>query len=282
MPKAILWAYLACHCNDFLYGPTAYRGSVNSSRAQFKQVMASLATAVKLARQLLASSRLCYTTGAFNQPKSSSELLRVGGIASLFRLPIQEGSPEGLDACFVGIPSDYGSNYRPGTRLGPRAIRNESVLIRYMNITGAMPFESLNVADIGDVPVIPYNPERTMLIITEYYHKIVQANCIPLTMGGEHCITYPILKALGKKHGPMALVQIDSHPDFHETKPGEEKYINGRDVLRRAIEDGLVDTQHMVQIGLRGSMEPGDLAVFEWAQKQVHILLLYIHRAGNL
>ena len=229
--------------------------------------MASLA---KLARQLLVSGRVCYTTKAFNQPKSGHELVRAGGIASLFRLPIQEGSPEGLDACFVGVPSDTGSNYRPGARLGPRAIRNESVLIRYMNITGAMPFESLKVADIGDVPVIPYNLERTMLIITEYYHKIVQANCTPLTMGGDHSITYPVLRALCKKHGPLALVQIDAHPDLHDTLSGE-KYASGT-VMRRAIEDGLVDTQHMVQIGLRGSMEPGDMETqFEWAQKQVRV-----------
>lgn len=221
--------------------------------------------------------RVFFSSRSFNKPKSGHELVRTGGIASLFRLPTQESGPEGLDACFVGVPFDAASSYRPGARLGPRAIRSESRLIRYQNPTGALPFASIQVADIGDVPVIPQNVERTMLVITDYYHKIVQANCIPLTMGGDHSITYPILRSLSKKHGPVALVQVDSHPDLCNTVSGE-RYSSGT-VMRRVVEDGLVDAGSMIQIGLRGSVESADVEMqFEWAQKQVHTALLPLLR----
>lgn len=164
---------------------------------------------------------------------------------------------------------DTGCNYRSGARHGPRAVRHESALIRYMNITGALPYESLKVADIGDVPIVPYNLQRSMQIITEYYHRIMAANCIPLTMGGDHSLSYPILRAIREKHGPVGVVQIDAHPDFYDTLSGE-KYANGT-AFRRAVEEGLVDPKHMYQIGLRGSMDKGEDAQFEWAQKQVCI-----------
>ncbi len=187
----------------------------------------------------------------------------------MFRLPLCEGEPTGLDACFVGIPMDTGCNYRSGTRFGPRAIRNESVLIRYMNVTGALPFESLKVADIGDVSIIPYNLEKSHAVIVDYFGRIVGAGCVPLTVGGDHSFTYPVLKALHKKHGVMGLVQVDAHPDLRHTLSGE-KLANGT-VIRRALEDGLVDPKNIVQIGLRGSLEAGDLeSQFEWAQKQVY------------
>ena len=208
------------------------------------------------------------SSNSFYKPKSGNELTRAGGMCSMFRLPLHDGKPEGLDACFVGIPMDTGCNYRSGARFGPRAIRNESVLIRYMNVTGALPFESLRVADIGDVPVIPYNLEKSHAVISEYFRGIVKAGCVPLTVGGDHSLTYPILRALCEKHGKVGLVQVDAHPDLYDTLSGE-KYANGT-VIRRAIEDGLVDPANTVQIGLRGSLEAGDLeSQFEWAQKQV-------------
>lgn len=222
----------------------------------------------RLAQRSVQVYKHSFSSEAFNQPKSGNELTRAAGICSLFRLPLQEARPQGLDACFVGIPMDIGANYRSGARHGPRAIRMESALIRYMNITGALPFESINVADIGDVPVIPYNLQRSMTTITDYYNGIMDANCIPLTMGGDHSLTYPILRAIRKKHGPVGLIQVDAHPDLNDTLQGE-KYANGT-AFRRVLEEGLVDPKHMVQIGLRGSVEERDLETqFEWAQEQV-------------
>lgn len=201
--------------------------------------------------------RVFFSSRTFNQPLSSGELTKAGGICTLFRLPLQEAKPEGLDVCYVGIPMDIGCSNRSGTRHGPRAIRQESVLIRHMNITGACPFESLQVADIGDVPVVPYNMQRTIDTITDYFLKIMDANCIPLAMGGDHTMTYPILRAIAKKHGAVGLIQVDAHTDLQDTMLGE-KVAHGTP-FRRALEEQLINPKYMVQIGLRGSMYSGDI-----------------------
>ena len=212
-------------------------------------------------------SQLRYSRG-FNQPKDGRVLVRTGGIASLFRLPIQEDDPSGLDACFVGIPMDHGSNNRSGARMGPRAIRQESCMIRNSNMTGACPFQSLQVADIGDVPIIPYSIPRTVDIITEYFTRIMDANCIPLTMGGDHTISFPILRAIRKKHGRVGLILVDAHADLQDNYMGE-KVVHGTP-FRRAIEEDLIDPRHTVQIGLRGSMFPSDREdIYDWAKERV-------------
>ena len=203
----------------------------------------------------------------FNQPKGG-DLVRSGGIASLFRLPVQEDDPTGLDACFVGVPMDHASSNRSGSRLGPRAIRFESCGIHEMNVTGACPFESLQVADIGDVPVIPYSIPRTVEVIAEYFRKIMAANCIPLAMGGDHCITYPILKAIGEKYGPVGLVLLDGHTDLQDNAMGE-KVVHGTP-FRRAIEEDLINPEKVIQIGLRGSMYPNERTdIYDWAKEKV-------------
>ena len=219
-----------------------------------------------------------YSNTSFNHPKDGNELLRPGGISSLFRLPIQEGNPKCLDACFVGIPMDNGCSNRSGTRHGPRAIRNESCMIRHTNMTGAIPFDSLQVADIGDVPIVPYNMQRTVDIITKYFMGVMDANCIPLTMGGDHTLTYPILRAIKKKHGAVGLIQIDAHTDLADNMMGE-KVAHGTP-FRRAIEEELVNPRHIVQIGLRGSIYNDDFEnIFHWAKEKVrmHWFFIYIY-----
>ena len=145
----------------------------------------------------------------FNQPLSPNKIPRFGGLASMMRLPIQEGNPEGLDACFVGIPMDIGCSYRSGTRQGPRQIRHESNILRPFNLaTGAAPFESIQVADIGDVPTNPYDLKKTLDLITEFYRRIMQANCIPLGLGGDHTLTLPVFRAVREKYGPLAMIQV--------------------------------------------------------------------------
>ena len=204
----------------------------------------------------------------FNRPKAVTELCRPGGIASLFRLPVQESQPKGLDVCFTGVPMDIGCSNRSGTRYGPRAIRQESAMIRFLNNLGANPFESLQVADIGDVPVIPFNMQRTVDAITKYFLKIMEADCVPLAMGGDHTMTYPILRAIKEKHGTVGLIQIDAHQDLQDEMLGE-KIAHGTP-FRRALEEELVDPKHFVQIGLRGSMYETDIEEqFRWPQEQV-------------
>lgn len=188
---------------------------------------------------------------SFNLPPSAQLIARPVGVCSMMKLPVQP-SPEGLDAAFVGVPLDTGTSNRPGARFGPRQIRAESCMVRTCNpSTGAAPFHSLMVADIGDVNVNLYNLQDSCRQIREAYQKIVAAGCIPLTLGGDHTITYPILQAVAEKHGPVGLVHVDAHTDTGDTALGEKIY-HGTP-FRRCVDEGLLDCKRVVQIGIRGS-----------------------------
>ncbi|XP_043847838.1 agmatinase, mitochondrial isoform X1 [Dromiciops gliroides] len=199
-----------------------------------------------------------WASGAtFNMPPSSESVAPSVGVSTMMRLPLQS-SPQGLDAAFVGVPLDIGTSNRPGARFGPRRIREESLLLRTVNpSTGALPFHSLMVADIGDVSVNLYNLLDSCRLIREAYQKIAAASCIPLTLGGDHTITYPILQALAEKHGPVGLLHVDAHTDTADKALGEK--LCHRTPFRRCIEEGLLDCKRVVQIGIRGpstSMNP--------------------------
>ncbi|XP_006866480.1 PREDICTED: agmatinase, mitochondrial [Chrysochloris asiatica] len=186
-----------------------------------------------------------------NRPPSSEFVARSVGICSMMRLPVQ-ASPEGLDAAFVGVPLDIGTSNRPGARFGPRRIREESVMLRLVNpSTGALPFQSLMVADMGDVNVNLYNLQDSCRLIREAYEKIVAAGCVPLTLGGDHTITYPIMQAMAQKHGPVGLLHVDAHMDIADKALGEKLY-HGTP-FRRCVDEGLLDCKRVVQIGIRGS-----------------------------
>lgn len=188
---------------------------------------------------------------SFNTPLSGNDLPRCAGIASMMRLPVYK-TAEGLDACFVGVPLDSGTSNRSGTRMGPRQIRTESVFIRPFNpTTGAAPFESLQVGDIGDVSFSIYNLPEAVKQIRKAYSEIVKNGCVPLTLGGDHTLSYPILQAMKDKYGPVCLIHIDAHSDTNDTMYGEK--ITHGTPFRRAIEEGCLDCQRSVQIGLRGT-----------------------------
>src|SRR5476649_1420346 len=185
----------------------------------------------------------------FHQPLGGNEMPRFGGIATMMRLPHLQ-SAAGLDAAFIGIPLDIGTSLRAGTRFGPREIRAESVMIRPYNMaTGAAPFDSLSVADIGDVAINTFNLLDAVRIIEQAYDEILEHNVIPMTLGGDHTITLPILRAIHKKHGKVGLVHIDAHADVNDHMFGE-KIAHGT-TFRRAVEEGLLDCDRVVQIGLR-------------------------------
>ncbi len=198
------------------------------------------------------------------QPLSANEVPRFGGPATMMRLPAADRA-EGLDAAFVGVPFDIGTSNRPGARFGPRQIRAESALIRPCNVaTRVAPFESLSVADLGDVPVNPYDLAKSIGIIERAYDEILAHDCIPLTLGGDHTISLPILRALRRKHGPLGLVHVDAHSDSNDTMFGER--ITHGTPFRRAVEEDLIEPRRVVQIGLRGSgYGPDD---FDWPRKQ--------------
>lgn len=187
---------------------------------------------------------------------------RFAGIASMFRLPTQS-SAQGLDIALVGVPLDIGTSNRTGTRYGPRQIRSESVLVRpYGMATRAAPFDSFQVADIGDVALNPYNLAKSIEIIENYYLALLKHDVKPVSMGGDHTITLPILRKIADKHGPVALVHVDAHADINDTMFGEK--ITHGTIFRRAIEEGLVEPRKMIQIGLRATGYAAD--DFDWSR----------------
>ena len=199
-----------------------------------------------------------------NQPLSGNEMPRFAGIASMFRLPVQT-SAENLDVALIGVPLDIGTSNRTGSRYGPRQIRSESVLVRpYGMATGAAPFDSFQVADIGDVALNPYDLLKSVDIIETFYRDCLAHDVVPVSMGGDHTITLPILRALAAKHGPLAMVHVDAHADINDLMFGER--IAHGTIFRRAIEERLIDPEKMVQIGLRATGYSAD--DFDWSRQQ--------------
>ncbi len=199
----------------------------------------------------------------FNQPLGGNDMARFAGPATMMRLPSQP-TAEGLDVCFVGVPLDIGTSNRSGTRHGPRQIRAESCMLRPFNLaTGARPFESVQVADIGDVAINTFDLKKSMGIIEKAYDEILSHGCKPLTLGGDHTLTLPILRAMHKVHGPVALIHVDAHADVNDEMFGE-KIAHGTP-FRRAVDEGLLTCDKVFQIGLRGSgYSPED---FNWSRQ---------------
>lgn len=201
---------------------------------------------------------------SFNQPLGGNEMPRFGGPGTMFRLPASELSDD-LDIAIIGIPLDIGSSNRSGSRFGPRQIRAESVLVRpYGMHTRAAPFDSFQVADVGDVPINTFNLRDSIDIIERYYDELVAKDIKPLTVGGDHTVTLPVLRALQKKHGAMAVVHVDAHADINDNMFGE-KIAHGT-IFRRALEENLIDGNKMIQIGLRATGYSAE--DFDWSRNQ--------------
>lgn len=201
---------------------------------------------------------------SFNQPVGGNEMPRFGGIATMMRLPLASDA-NGLDVGFVGVPLDIGTSNRAGTRFGPRQIRAESVLLRPYNMaTRAAPFDSLQVADLGDVAINPYDLKDSVRRIEAAYREIVATGCRPITLGGDHTIAWPILRALKAKLGRVAVVHVDAHADVNEHMFGEA--IAHGTPFRRAVEDDLLLCDRVTQIGLRGTGYSAE--DFDWCRQQ--------------
>ena len=198
------------------------------------------------------------------KPISSMTTPRFADIATFFRLPIIKNL-ENLDYAICGVPWDGGTTNRPGARHGPREIRNASSLIRtYHPLSLKSPYDTFNVADIGDCPVNPADLQDSLDKIKNFYDLIVKSNTIPLSIGGDHLVSLPILRALAKDN-PVGMFQFDSHSDTWDTYFGGFKYTHGTP-FRRAIEENLIDPKKYVILGLRGGLyDPNDMT---WAKEQ--------------
>ncbi len=190
------------------------------------------------------------------KPISGMTTPRFADIATFFRLPVVKNLKK-LDYCICGIPWDGGTTNRAGARHGPREVRNASSLVRFYHpLSQISPYDKYNIADIGDCPVNPADLQDSLRKIEKFYNKIYQANVIPLSIGGDHLVSLPILRALAVKK-PVALFQFDSHTDLYDTYFGGHKYTHGTP-FRRAIEENLIDPKKYVMLGIRGSKYDAD------------------------
>jgi agmatinase len=186
------------------------------------------------------------------RPLDAQVIPRFAGIRTYMRAP-HVTDLAGVDAVVYGIPFDTATSYRTGPRFGPEAIRSASALIRPYNPALAVNVvDALSLVDYGDVPVSPGDTERTYAQVEEALAPIVDAGIFPAALGGDHSITLAELRALARRHGPLALVQLDSHGDTWEQYFGQ-KFFHGT-TFKRAVEEGLLDAGASVQAGMRGSL----------------------------
>ena len=190
----------------------------------------------------------------FNQPVSGLVTPRFAGIATFMRLPhVPLEKAKGIDIGLVGVPFDGGTTNRPGARHGPRQVREMSQMIRRVNpALNIAPYDLANCADLGDCDVNPADVKDSVKRIERCFTRLAAKNIRPLTCGGDHLISYPILRALGRE-APLGMVHFDAHTDLFDSYFGGYKITHGTP-FRRAIEDGVLDPKRTVQIGIRGSM----------------------------
>lgn len=213
------------------------------------------------------------------KPVSGAVLPRYAGIATFMRLPLLELEDAGdVDIGLVGVPWDGGTTNRAGARHGPRQMRDMSTMVRSVHhVSGTMPFDLVNCADLGDSPVNPIDLMDSLSRIETYFRKIQNLGIAPLAAGGDHLATLPIMRGLhdGQSFG---MVHFDAHTDTWDRYFGDCAYTHGTP-FRRAIEEGLLDPKRTVQIGIRGALySPDDK---EWGLAQ-GIRVIEIEEAFDL
>jgi agmatinase len=175
------------------------------------------------------------------------------GVSTLLDMPYQPDL-ENIDIALIGVPFDLGVYNRAGARLGPKAIRNVSLFGSTNHFNKITPSALCRIADVGDVPVQHrYNLDDGIRDIEKYYQRIMDAGVAPISVGGDHSITYPILKAVGRET-PVGLVHVDAHCDT-DGWMGNTRFYHGAP-FRNAVLDGVLDGERTIQIGIRGPAEP--------------------------
>jgi guanidinopropionase len=177
---------------------------------------------------------------------------RYAGVATFFRTPLVEHTT-GIEIGVIGVPFDGGVTNRTGARHGPRAVREQTTLIRRFNpATGVSPFDLVTVADLGDAWLEqPYELTAALSEIQAFFAKVHAGGTVPLAVGGDHSISLPILRALARDR-PVGMVHIDAHCDTGDDYLGS-RFHHGAP-FRRAVEEGLLDPKRVIQIGIRGSL----------------------------
>lgn len=191
----------------------------------------------------------------FFQPVSGFDLPRFAGVPTFMRLPHvapEDSRLNDVDIGIIGVPWDSGTTNRPGPRHGPRQLRDASTMIRAEHpVSGVRPFEAMNIADLGDVGPNPADIIDSMERITAFFNQVKNAGITPMTAGGDHLTSLPVLRALAKD-APVGMVHFDSHTDLFHSYFGGTLYTHGTP-FRRAVEEGLLDPKRVVQIGIRGT-----------------------------
>jgi guanidinopropionase len=184
------------------------------------------------------------------KPVDATKVPRFADIATFMRVPRHDIDPE-IDIGLIGVPFDLGLNFRSGPRDAPAAVRAASRLIRLVHpVSGVKPYDLCAVADLGDAPVNPMSKNLSLGLIQGFYQKVRDAGIRPISIGGDHTVPLPILRALAKDR-PVGILQFDAHADILDELCGDR--VNHATIMRRGHEEGLIDANRVVQIGLRGS-----------------------------
>ena len=191
----------------------------------------------------------------FFKPVSGFDLPRFAGVPTFMRLPhvaLDAPKIKDVDIGIIGVPWDSGTTNRPGPRHGPRQLRDASTMIRAEHpVSGVRPYETLNCADLGDVSINPADIEDSMDRITSFYKKLIEIGIKPLTAGGDHLTSLPVLRALAEK-APLGMIHFDSHTDLFHSYFDGTMFTHGTP-FRRAVEENLLDPKRVIQIGIRGT-----------------------------
>jgi agmatinase len=191
-------------------------------------------------------------TGKIIGQVDATQMPRYGGIATFAHLP-QINEVSDVDVAIVGVPFDTGVSYRPGARFGPNHVRESSRLLRPFNpAANVSPFATQQVVDAGDIAANPFDIEEAISSIHKSYDQLLERAKRIVTIGGDHTITLPILRSLKAKHGPISVVHFDAHLDTWDSYFGAD-YTHGT-TFRRASEEGLLDPEGCMHIGIRGPL----------------------------
>ena len=184
-------------------------------------------------------------------PEDPCVVTRFTGIRTFMKLPLIKGDLTGADFAIIGIPCDGGTTFRSGAAFGPAAIREMSIMLRSGNPNLDVDiFQYLSGIDYGDANINPCNLQVSHEEIEKTFDEVVRQNVLPIGLGGDHSVTLPQLRAIARKHGPVALVQFDAHLDTYDSENGSS--LTHGTMFRRAVEEGIIDAKRSIQVGIRG------------------------------